>query len=1043
MMKKKLLFTLLCILTIVGNTLQAQTNYYVSNSGDDNNNGTSPTTAWQTISKVNAQNYLPGDSILFKRGDTWQSAEIDATSHGTVENSICYGAYGSGERPSILGSAAIIQWKQTSTNIWESIEDVPKDTWHEGRDSCEVFFEHISGEVSWGDHQETISGLVEEFDWTFLNNKIYIYSNQNPTDLYSAVQAPQVREVFHIRDKNYIAIDNLAIKYVLDIAVYDEYGYQEVHGLRVTNCHIGWVGAKEAAVSYGIGIHNCDAYIGYNIIENIGRRNISLGLNNRPEIPYENVLIEHNHMKDGFHTTGLDIISGGTIHIKNVTFRYNLVEISEDIDLAKDNNGPSNLIYMSATPSLGGGVSDIYIYGNVFKHPTVSSIKFNNVESIHIYNNTFYNFNSTITKWQSHLWIGKGNKDINVHNNIFHNDAGGSILSSVSTFSDILPELKMDNNLFSDDGSGSYFFVLHGEKNYGVADWESYKSDTGFGDNDPKPADPLFTDPANDNWALKENSPAIGNAMPVSWITSDFVGNERSTTKPTIGAVEYEYEDKSEALIGYFNIPNQISNNIDRDNKTVSIIMPYSADISNLTPSIGWSKGAQISPLSGVAQDFSSDVQYTVTSEDNSTLNTYVISVERAHICDGVELQIEEDIKFASSLYNNGEILLETTMGTTPYSYSWDNGETTNKISGLSSGTYDVTVTDKNGCNATASYEVKEMLDYVRSGVYVDSLYINMTNIAQLESNWYNITEGNKTYELKSGIELTTNSVNAGWTYYLTGVDGWPANVVNQYRTTWGTNSNTVISKLDNNYYYDVDVIGFYNKEGAYPETTTVNGLKQDRDIADPSKRRAIYYNLELTDGTINIDAYRVCAIIIRMKEKPTGNLSDQALIEKFNIPGELSSTINNNMIDIVMPLGTNLTELTPNITTSSNATITPSSDVAQNFTTDVKYTVVSENLLNMTKWTVSVKLDNGTEVGSSYVNNKEFVIFPNPATDYFTTNNITRSKTLKLYNTQGTLLKQWIKPSENYFVGDLSTGVYMIVIETTNKKHTLKFIKK
>ncbi|MFN4985867.1 MAG: T9SS type A sorting domain-containing protein, partial [Ignavibacteria bacterium] len=42
------------------------------------------------------------------------------------------------------------------------------------------------------------------------------------------------------------------------------------------------------------------------------------------------------------------------------------------------------------------------------------------------------------------------------------------------------------------------------------------------------------------------------------------------------------------------------------------------------------------------------------------------------------------------------------------YSYLWSNSTTTQSISGLTAGTYSVTVTDANGCTATSSYEVTQ-----------------------------------------------------------------------------------------------------------------------------------------------------------------------------------------------------------------------------------------------------------------------------------------------------------------------------------------------
>ena len=56
----------------------------------------------------------------------------------------------------------------------------------------------------------------------------------------------------------------------------------------------------------------------------------------------------------------------------------------------------------------------------------------------------------------------------------------------------------------------------------------------------------------------------------------------------------------------------------------------------------------------------------------------------------------------------DGSVDLTVSGGTLPYNYVWSNSATTEDISGLSSGTFNVVVTDANGCTATDSVTINE-----------------------------------------------------------------------------------------------------------------------------------------------------------------------------------------------------------------------------------------------------------------------------------------------------------------------------------------------
>ncbi|MDR2064387.1 MAG: DUF5018 domain-containing protein, partial [Prevotellaceae bacterium] len=108
-------------------------------------------------------------------------------------------------------------------------------------------------------------------------------------------------------------------------------------------------------------------------------------------------------------------------------------------------------------------------------------------------------------------------------------------------------------------------------------------------------------------------------------VTYTIVSQDGSTTNNWTVAVRTVLN--SEAYIITFTIPGQVGNTIiDADEAKVIVTMPYDTDITNLVPSITVSDYASILPSSGVAQDFTSAVTYTVTAQDG-TIKIWNVSV--------------------------------------------------------------------------------------------------------------------------------------------------------------------------------------------------------------------------------------------------------------------------------------------------------------------------------------------------------------------------------------------------------------------------------
>ncbi len=69
---------------------------------------------------------------------------------------------------------------------------------------------------------------------------------------------------------------------------------------------------------------------------------------------------------------------------------------------------------------------------------------------------------------------------------------------------------------------------------------------------------------------------------------------------------------------------------------------------------------------------------------------------------------------------SDGSIDITPLTGTAPYSYNWDNGNSSEDLSGLIAGTYTITVTDDNSCTAVAAIDISEPTAIQYSATVVD-----------------------------------------------------------------------------------------------------------------------------------------------------------------------------------------------------------------------------------------------------------------------------------------------------------------------------------
>ncbi|WP_366187130.1 HYR domain-containing protein [Flavobacterium ovatum] len=119
---------------------------------------------------------------------------------------------------------------------------------------------------------------------------------------------------------------------------------------------------------------------------------------------------------------------------------------------------------------------------------------------------------------------------------------------------------------------------------------------------------------------------------------------------------------------------------------------------------------------------------------------------------------------------SNGSATANPTGGDLPYTYLWNNGQTTKTATGLIAGTYTVTITDNSGCTATTSIKVADPLVLIlttSSACVGEEDIQTLTIVPTIQGG-----AGPFTYTWNYGNDANTPTTNTGGTKtvkYLTG----------------------------------------------------------------------------------------------------------------------------------------------------------------------------------------------------------------------------------------------------------------------------------
>lgn len=351
------------------------TAYYVSNSGDDSNDGTSLSTPWASMSKVNSVELNHGDVVFFNRGDIWYDTLC-------AQQGVTYSAYGTGSKPVISGS---VPENAAASNLWNLFYKGKKGEkiWvynRDLRDASGIFFdngERWANKVMpcWDGRQyvsdkgkkfDVVTGLTKDLDFfscvdlsmikpfeqvnsTGVTGPLYLRCDAgNPGTIYSRIDFSQDGMGVSPLGTNGkdLTIDNISIVFFGALGV-DCRGYLGWTKTMVQNCEIGWCGGGITNYSYLPG-NNRFAYAATsggavhmagpqktavnNYIHHCASKSFVIAIHDRPSASpiYSDILIQGNLLE--YNAAALHLVNymeqeNPTVDsgFKNVSFSDNYV----------------------------------------------------------------------------------------------------------------------------------------------------------------------------------------------------------------------------------------------------------------------------------------------------------------------------------------------------------------------------------------------------------------------------------------------------------------------------------------------------------------------------------------------------------------------------------------------------------------------------------------------------------------------------------------------------------------------------------------------
>lgn len=586
--------------------------YYVdAENGNDENDGTSPETAWKTLAKASSIRQLKeGGSILLKAGSVWNGEQLSVkNAKGSEANPIVIGSYGEGAKPVINGQGA--NWA-SSTSPKEELAAVHiKNCENIVVENLEItnWDETATPGSGWtyGQSSKLLSGLVVEnrdagelSNVVIRNNEIHDVNgkmaggaDKGAGGLIVLVTGDGANHSGKVESwYNGLTIEGNEVYKVCHEAIYMESVWASRTLVGGTSSDTGyqnagngkWIGSSDVVIENNyvhdvagdgiVPINTTDALVQYNLIDNAADTNWDYSANVNHAALWtwdsDNVTFRYNEAFNSSKDSAGEAMLPGTNDSMAFDFDYGVQNCLYEYNYSHDNYGG----FLMLCPGPGATVNNIARYNlsiNDGRYDGAPMIRVGGGKygsnGVQVYNNTMYwegNGGYAAALAPASDWEGSVVTDVSIFNNIFYGPAtNGSVKQSEG--------VSYYNNLvYSSDGSAQEVYRNAADDANAVYENPMFADVTDI--TAGSWTDGETTLGTADGFQLQEGSPAIdaGAEHPEAPASApsavadelvpnetekpayDYYGNALADGKNDIGANEYaEAADKSglEAVI--------------------------------------------------------------------------------------------------------------------------------------------------------------------------------------------------------------------------------------------------------------------------------------------------------------------------------------------------------------------------------------------------------------------------------------------------------------------------------------------------------------